>query len=85
MYMIVYNWGWAVCFEGAGIGQEFQPLIFEIKGILVLCIIWKIYQNYPGTTTSKADIEYDGNVLGSNLDKVKLLISQSDNSIWVRG
>ena len=28
-------------FEGVRIGQKFQPLIFEIKGTLVLCIITK--------------------------------------------
>ena len=35
MYMSQYS-GWAGSFEGFRIGQKFQPLIFEIKGILVI-------------------------------------------------
>ena len=42
----VYNSGWAFCFEGVRIGKKFQPLIFQIKGIVVLRIIKNIPKLY---------------------------------------
>ena len=43
--------------EGDRFGQKFQPLIFEIKVILVLCIIKKICQNNTKIVSWYRDIQ----------------------------
>ena len=57
--MYMYTIRVEVSFEGINvrIGQKMQPLIFEIKGILGLCIIKIVYQNNTKKISWYRDIQ----------------------------
>ena len=64
--------GLAVCFEGVRIGQKFN--LWNERNFSSLHNLKKIYQNNTKILswhTYRSEVEYDGNVLRSNLDKTK--------------